>query len=106
MNEHTDAEKTRVQRILSRLVRFQYWILLCLFVAGAVFYYRQPLSEPTELQAKLTQSQALLAERTKERDKIANRIQWLEEDKEFIELAVRDKLGRKKEGETILRFQK
>lgn len=105
MNEHTDAGKTRVQRILSRLVRFQYWILLCLFVAGAVFYYRQPLPQPTELQAQLVQAQARLDLRTKERDKIANRIQWLEGDKEFIELAVRDKLGRKKEGEAILRFQ-
>ena len=105
MNEYNDTEKSRLQRILALMLRFQYWILLCLFVAGAVFYYRQPLPEPVELAAKVEQAKAMLTRRTQERDKIANRIHWLEEDKEFIELTVRDKLGRKKEGETILRFQ-
>lgn len=106
MNEHYDAEKSRLQRILALMVRFQSWILLCLFVAGAVFYYRLPLPEPVALAGRVEQAKAMLAQRTKERDKIANRIKWLEEDKEFIELTVRDKLSRKKEGETILRFHK
>lgn len=106
MNEHHNTEKSSLQRILALMVRFQYWILLCLFVAGAAFYYRQPLPEPVALADKVAKARAVLEQRTKERDKIANRIQWLEEDKEFLELTVRDKLSRKKEGETILRFQK
>jgi len=79
MNEHHDTEKSRLQSMLALMVRFQFWILLCLFVAGAVFYYRQPLPEPVQLADRVEQAKAMLARRTQERDKIANRIQWLEE---------------------------
>ena len=102
----SDADKTSMEKILDRVLKLQWWILLCLGVAGGVFYYQQPIREPKELLALIQQAKAHKASLQVEHDKVTNRIDWLKNEPEYLEVAVRDALRRKKEGETILRFQK
>lgn len=102
----TDAEKTPIERILDRVLKLQWWLLLCLGVAGGVFYYQQPIREPKELVALIDQAKVRKAALKAEHDKVANRIDWLKNEPEYLEIAARDALHRKKEGESILRFQK
>ena len=101
----SNADKTPVEKILDRVVKLQWWLLLCLGVAGGVFYYQQPIREPKELLALIDQAKARKAALTAEHRKVTNRIDWLKSEPEYLEIAVRDALRRKKEGETILRFQ-
>ncbi len=52
--------------------------------------------------------QTLLKERDQvrvERDALKDRIEWLKHDKDYLEMEVRDRLGYKRPGETVLRFQ-
>ncbi len=105
-DSRTDAEKTPLERILARVVRLQWWILLCLGVAVGVFYYQQPIREPNELLALIDQAKARKAALKAEHDKIANRIEWLKNEPDYLEVAARDALNRKKDEEVIVRFRK
>ena len=104
-DNRADADKTPMERILARVVRLQWWILLCLGVAGGVFYYQQPIREPKELLVLIDQAKAKKAALKAEHDKIANRIDWLKNEPEYLEIAARDALNRKKDGEVIIRFR-
>ena len=105
-DHRTDADKTPLERILDRVLKLQWWILLLLGVAGGVFYYQQPIREPKELLVLIEQAKAHKASLQADHDKVSNRIDWLKNEPEYLEIAVRDALRRKKEGEEILRFQK
>ena len=102
----SDTEKTPVERVLDRVVKLQWWILLCIGLAFGVFFYQQPLREPKELLVLIDQAKARKVALQADHDKIANRIEWLKNEPEYLEIAARDTLRRKKEGETILRLQK
>lgn len=108
MNQHidsrTDAEKTPLERVLTHVKQCLWWILLCLGVAGGIFYYRQPMREPAELQALIDAAIKKKLTLQAERDRISNRIEWLKSEPAYLELAVRDELNKKKDGETIVRF--
>lgn len=105
-DHRTDADKTTVEKVLDRVIKLQWWIILGLGVAGGIFYYQQPIREPKELVAMIDQARARKASLQAEHEKVSNRIDWLKNEPEYLEVAVRDALHRKKEGETILRFQK
>ena len=104
LGPRTDAEKTPLERVLTQVKQCLWWILLGLGVAGGILYYRQPMREPAELQALIDVAIKKKTALQMERDRIANRIEWLKSEPAYLELAVRDELNRKKDGETIVRF--
>ena len=108
MNLHfdfrSDTEKTPVERVLTHVKQFLWWILLVVGVAGGVFYYQQPIRQPTELAELIEAATKKKIALELEKKRIANRIEWLKSEPEYLEIAVRDELNRKKEDETIVRF--
>ncbi len=102
---HSEEEKTTVERLLGVVVGLQWWLLLALGVAGGVFYYRQPIAEPKDLQASIKR---LTAEKTAletERDRLVNRVEWAKNDDSYLEILARDRLNKQKDGEVILRLK-
>jgi hypothetical protein len=103
-DSRTEAEKTPLERVLTKVKQGLFWILLGVGVAGGIFYYRMPIREPVELQALIATATQKKIALEAERDRISNRIEWLKNEPAYLELAVRDELNKKKDGEDIVRF--
>jgi len=105
MNARSEASKSRLERLLTLVLSLQWWLLLCVGVAGGVLYYQQPLEEPVELRALVAEAQAQKDALTAERKRVSDRIEWLKTEPAYLEAKVREKLNQQKDGETILHFQ-
>ena len=110
MNNRLDAprrseDQTQVERLLGWTVRFQWWLLLALGVAGGVFYYRQPISEPAALRASIVRLTAEKQALDVQHDQMVNRVEWAKNDDAYLEIIARDRLNKQKDGEVIVRFK-
>ena len=110
MNHHLESpirseDQTNVERLLGLVVRFQWWLLLALGVAGGVFYYRQPIPEPDDLRAKIVKLTSEKKVLETQRDQMINRVDWAKTDDEYLQIIARDRLNKQKEGEVIVRFK-
>ena len=104
-HSQAEANKSTMERILTRVVRLQGWLLLGLGVAGGVFYYQQPIPDPTELRALVSEARTQRSGLAVQRDKLLQRIDWLKTEPEYLEVAAQDKLQRSKQGEQVVRFK-
>ena len=100
-----EADMTPVQRVLRRVVRCLGWSILGICMAGGVFYYRQPLADPTELRSLVADAQDRKLWLMTQREKLLQRIDWLKTEPEYLEIAAQDKLQRAREGGQVLRFK-
>ena len=110
MNHRHDSpirseDKTKVERLLGTVVRFQWWLLLALGVAGGVFYYRQPLPEPEALRTNIVKLKAEKQALEVQRNQLINRVDWAKNDDEYLQIIARDRLNKQREGEVIVRFK-
>lgn len=102
---HSPEDKSTLERFLGGVVGFQWWLLLALGVAGGVFYYRQPIAQPVELQASIRRLNAEKATLEVQRDQLVNRVGWAQNDDAYLEVIARDRLNKQKQGEVIVRFK-
>jgi len=102
---HRSEDKTQVERLLGWVVKFQWWLLLILGVAGGVFYYRQPMPESKGLEASIKRLTAEKQALEVQRDQMVNRVDWAKNDDAYLEIIARDRLNKQKEGEVIVRFK-
>ncbi len=102
---HRPEDKTQVERLLGLVVRFQWWLLLALGVAGGVFYYTQPIPEPDDLRADVKRLTADKQQLETQKQQLANRVEWAKNDDAYLEIIARDQLNKQRDGEVIVRFK-
>ena len=81
------------------------WACALAAIALSLAFFRPQLKRQQQVNREY---QDLLKERDEvraEHDALKARIEWLKHDKDYLEMEVRDRLGYKRPGETILRFQ-
>ena len=110
MNHHLNSavrpeDQSKLERLLSRMVKLQWWILLALGVAGGVFYYRQPLPDPEAVKDQIVKLTAEKQTLETQYGQLVNRVEWAKSDDEYLQIIARDRLNKQKEGEVILRFK-
>ncbi len=102
-----EAESTKIQRFFKTALRMQWWILLAIFVMGALFYFFQPLPDTHDQEARLAALAKQKAALTEQRDKISRRIEWIKDKSTgYLELMARDHLDWQQEGEVIVQIRK
>ncbi len=104
-DSRADADKSPLERILTRVIRLQWWLFLVLGLVGGLFYYLQPMEDPTDLRDLVADAQVTKSTLTQQRDKLLQRIDWLKTEPEYLEIAAQDKLLRAREGEQVIRFK-
>jgi cell division protein FtsB len=104
-HHHNPEDKSTLERFLGVIVGLQWWLLLALGLAGGVFYYRQPIPEPKELQTSIKRLRAEKLALEVEHDKLVNRVEWAKNDDAYLEVIARDRLNKQKDGEVIVRFK-
>lgn len=103
-NPRSEASNSPLVTLLTHVKQGLWWIVLVLGVTAGVFIYKQPIREPVELVDAIKEATVKRAALQIERDRIANRIEWLKSEPSYLEIAARDELNKKKAGETIVRF--
>ena len=104
-DSRAEADKSPLERILTRVIRLQWWLFLVLGLVGGLFYYLQPIDDPTDLRALVAEAKETKKTLATQRSNLLQRIDWLKTEPEYLEIAAQDKLLRGREGEKVIRFK-
>lgn len=94
-------EPSAVWAVVTRIAMVATVLLL---FAGLAIMYLPRLRAHEQADQKITDLKARINELSRKRDEMQNTLLLLDQDRNYVEVKVRDVLGLQKDGETIFRF--
>jgi cell division protein FtsB len=90
--------------VWQRLNRFLYLLIALAFIVAVLVFFRNPLLEQRQQQARVESLRSEIAAQKALLDRQTRQADLLQNDPEYVETIARDKLDVMKEGESIFRM--
>lgn len=91
--------------VLTRLVRFNRYLLLLLIIPAAVIGFWPPYKDLEHARQRLAELELVRDTHKDKAARLEKQLDLIKNDKDYLEVIARDRLHMQKDGEKVLRFE-